>query len=67
MGLKTDAEEVRDKAGRIVNIISFVQRTTIQPDDNPDLEMTITAAQKQQLQNKVLQLQTDIKAITGAW
>jgi hypothetical protein len=67
VALKAEAEEVRDLAHRIVQIIVFAQRSTIQAEDNPDLTLTITPLQKANLQAKVALLQADIKAITDTW
>lgn len=70
MGLKADALTVADRASRIVMIIQKAQDVlagNVTLDDNPDLTVTISAAQRQAWLDKVQQLQAEIKAIAGAW
>lgn len=67
MALKRDAEDVRDKADRIVQIIVFAQQTQVRFNDNDDLTVTLTPALKLQLQNKVDSLQAEIKSIVAGW
>lgn len=67
MALRKDAEDVRDKADRIVRIITFAQLNQVKFQDDDDLTLTLTPAMKLQLQNKVDSLVSEIKSIVVGW
>lgn len=67
MALLADAGTVASKASRIVSIIRFVQLSSFTAQDNDDLTLSLSPAQKQALQDKVAALQADIKAIAIGW
>ena len=48
-------------------ILRFVQKDTVQIEENPDLDLPITPAVKQILRDRRDSLKAEIKTITGAW
>ncbi len=45
----------------------FVQKDTVQIEENPDLDLPLTPAVKQILRDRRDALIAEVKAITGAW
>jgi hypothetical protein len=69
MALKQDAEDVREKADRIVRLILARQQVKFFVNNSEDPEMTldVTAKMRQDWNDKIAQLQAEIQAIVGAW
>ena len=69
VALKGEAEDVRDKADRIVRLILARQAATfyVNGSEDADYQMPVTPAMKQAWNDKITQLQADIKTIVGGW
>lgn len=67
MPLKEEAEEVNDKAGRIVRIMSHVARNRVDLEDNPDLALPISPEIRAEWLATVSSLKGRIKLIVSGW
>ena len=70
MALKTEAEDIRDKADRIVRLVLarqaekfFVNAT----EGDTDYQMDVTPAMRQAWNDKIAQLQVKIREIVETW
>lgn len=71
MGLKQDAELIRDRTSRILVIFAKAERYKDQGqifiDNNPDLPISIDQATKDGWRAQMLSLQSGIKTIVAGW
>ena len=69
LALKSEAEDIRDKAHRIVALILARQAAKLYQQGSEDEETAadVTAAMRQEWNAKIAQLQAQIKAITETW
>jgi len=67
LALKEEAENVRDRADRIVRLVLAAKQAVFYANESEDADIQVTPATRQNWAAKVSQLKDEIKTIVGGW